>query len=125
MSCGSLYPRDYVENWGRRYGIGLGSRPVCEAMNSRYDLPVAIDPRYPSSASHPIGVCAGMLISTEVDEKEPLNIVAVDDPYMTKRAEIMQEIQVNKSVELRTHLLRVKESKEAVSEPITGILTKI
>jgi hypothetical protein len=125
QSCGSIYPADYADQWGRKYGHGLGSMPVCEALNSRYDLPVGVDLRYPENASHPVGVCKGVVILQDVDDKAEYNILAVDDPYMVKRAPIMQKIQLERSTALRLHLTTVANAKKATGEELNSILSAL
>lgn len=31
---GLMFPADYVDQWGIKYGIGLGSKPVSEALTN-------------------------------------------------------------------------------------------
>lgn len=102
--CGSVYPADYFSEWGRKYGHGLGSSPVCEALDSRYDVPPVAPALEPSRAMHPVGNCGGTLSIQELSADTEVNILAVDDPYMTRRAKVMQDIQRTKSHALDTAL---------------------
>lgn len=35
---GLYYPANYVKDWGKSYGIGLGPHPVSESLQSEYDV---------------------------------------------------------------------------------------
>ncbi len=101
--CGTFFPDDYYDNWGRKYGIGLGPTPVCEALDSKYDVPPIASVMDPSTFMHPVGVCRGNVIAADVDEATPTATLAIDDPYMIKRAAIMKEKQISKSNVMKFH----------------------
>ena len=95
---GLYYPSDYVREWGRLYGIGLGPDPVSEALNTEYEVdPPAITPdiRRVEQIMHPVGHCR-----VQVD----MHLVAADlatfaipvheDQFMEKRAEIIRTKQL-------------------------------
>lgn len=127
--CGSLYPADYFEEWGRKYGIGLGKVPVCEALNSDYQSGMAVNPRQPEKASFPLENCGGTLFLTTMSETEskPIsyNIPAVGDEDMSIRAPLMQLIQAGKRPELNSHLKNVAESYKKTGRPLPSHLSTI
>lgn len=105
QSCGLVYPSDYITGWGRKYGIGLGSVPVCEGLRTDYSQPIVYptQPPQPEKAMHPVGVCAGSVIRSNVPDETEMAILAVEDPYMTKRADKIREHQKTKSSSLKLH----------------------
>ena len=123
--CGSIYPADYFEQWGRKYGIGLGLQPVCEACNSDYASGLAINPKQPEKASFPLENCRGTMIYTEVDEPVEYNVLAVGDEDMAIRAPIMQMKQAEKRPELAAHLKNVVDAYKKVGRPLPSHLATI
>lgn len=96
---GVLFPGDYVEEWGKRYGIGLGSVPVSEALTNRYDIPVASS-RDERQTMHPVGVCRAQVDLVDVPEEEftaNAAVLAIEDISMERRAPIMRGKQLLKS----------------------------
>lgn len=96
---GVLFPGDYVEEWGKRYGIGLGSVPVSEALTNRYDIPVASS-RDERQTMHPVGVCRAQVDLVDVPEEEftaNAAVLAIEDISMERRAPIMRGRQLLKS----------------------------
>jgi len=91
---GILFPDDYVENWGKKYGIGLGPVPVSEALVNLYDGHEASGQG--EKKSFPVGVCRAPLSFITVSEatfKENAAIIASDDINMNARAEVMRSRQ--------------------------------
>jgi len=110
QSCGAIWPNDYIDQWGRKYGIGLGSSPCCEAMRSDYSRPIAFAPETPEKAMHPVGVCKGTLQQKDFDDYVVGFIPASSDPSMMKRADLIRDKQAETSTALKVHLARVKEN---------------
>lgn len=108
VECGTVYESDYFRDWGRKYGHGLGSRPVCEALSTDYTKSPVWPDGNPAAAMHPVGVCKGNVIPVQLDEDTEVAITAVEDPHYTKRAVKMQSIQRKKSPELDLHLKTIK-----------------
>jgi hypothetical protein len=98
---GVLYPEDYVENWGRVHGIGLGDKPISEALINDYYSPVVGEGE---KAMHPIGSCRAQVDLVEVTEEEfdkNKAILHADDTDYRKRAEVMKSRQRVKSAKMR------------------------
>jgi len=112
---GMLYPADYAEEWGKRYGIGLGSEPISEALTNRYDIPVA-ESRDPKTTMHPVGNCRSQVDFVDVSEEEwqeKQAVLAIDDERMHIRAGIMRGRQLLKSSKMQS-LFRA-EAEEAIA----------
>jgi len=108
-STGLLFPGDYIEEWGRKYGIGLGPVPVSEAWETMYDSPVAMpnrDTRSLHDCGHPIRSCCAPVFPVQVTaeqfEKEKA-ICASEDPRGEARWKIVRAIQV-KNKKGRIHI---------------------
>ena len=96
-----LFPEDYVEEWGRIYGIGLGPIPISEALVNDYHRRVVEDGDEPM---HPVSVCRAQVDLVDVSDAEfdeRAAILAIDDPKMNLRAPIMRKRQILKSQKLR------------------------
>lgn len=93
---GMYFPADYVEEWGKKYGIGLGSEPISEALTNRYDIPIA-EAADAKRTMHPVGVCRAQVDLVDVPEEvaaERMAVLAIDDPNMNRRAAIMRDRQL-------------------------------
>lgn len=98
---GLYFPPDYVKEWGKLYGIGLGIDPVSEVLNSDYDTA----PPKPDESTMDINTIMHPLIVTRVqvdlmtvpqDEYEANKaIIAIDDPRMVERAKICRANQLD------------------------------
>lgn len=98
---GVLFPEDYVEEWGRKYGIGLGPTPISEALVNDYHRPVCGDGE---SAMHALSNCRSQVDLVEVTEEEfeaGKAILEIDDVGMRKRGPFMRDKQLMKSIALR------------------------
>lgn len=101
---GVLYPADYVEQWGRKYGIGLGPIPVSEALINNYDAPIAED-RTNTRTMHPIGNCHAQVDWVDVTEEEfqlGAAILHENDPDYIERAALMRHKQLLKSPKMQS-----------------------
>lgn len=92
---GLLYPADYVKEWGRKYGIGLGPVPISEALDSQYHIDPPKNFRHVHDNTHPVGVCRAQMDYIEVDNPKPeqIAIIDADDPGMVERMKIIREKQ--------------------------------
>lgn len=100
---GMLYPDDYIEQWGKKYGIGLGSIPVSEALVNVYDSPLVRNPEVPEQTMYPVATCRAQVdfcTMTEDEAKSKLAVLAIDDPHMEVRSEIMRGRQREHSAEM-------------------------
>lgn len=105
---GMLYPADYVELWGKRYGIGLGTIPVSEALTNEYQSPLIPNSERPLETMYPVAVCRAQVDLVEIpddsDLLKPENgkipVLAIDDPNMSIRSEIMRTRQRDHSAEM-------------------------
>ena len=98
---GLLYPADYIEEWGRKYGIGLGPEPISEALVNDYHRKPVEGGEVPM---HGVGVCRSQIDLIDVTEAEfeaGRAVLAIDDPKLKKRGEIMFSRQIRKSNLLR------------------------
>lgn len=123
---GLFYPVDYMEEWGKTYGIGLGPVPVSEALINDYLGPICKS-RDSSRTMHPVGYCYSQIDLCEVaDEEVELNsgVLELSDPMMSRRAAIMRERQILHCPDMgyaypaeRTEIVeRDNEKKARVSE---------
>lgn len=101
QGTGLYFPDDYIENWGRNYGKGLGNRPVSECLQTKWNSPIA-DPgpniRNKTQIMFPVGVGFHGIDRVEVEESEfkaNRAITMKEDPFMEKRAEIIRNKQMN------------------------------
>lgn len=101
---GLYFPADYVEEWGRKYGIGLGPEPISEALTNRYDIPIA-ESRDDDTTMHPVGVCRSQVDLVDIPEEEytaKQAVLAITDTDMRVRGQIMRGRQLLKSTKLRS-----------------------
>lgn len=103
FQCGhsGLYlPGDYLKNWGRLYGIGLGPNPVSEVLDTDYDIaPPDITPeiRRIEQIMHPVGPCMTQVDFLLVDPEEfkaSRAVLAHEDEQMEERARIVRARQL-------------------------------
>jgi hypothetical protein len=99
---GLWLPGDYVKEWGRLYGIGLGPTPVSEVLDSLYDIaPPAITPdlRRIEQVMHPVQVSMAqvdfdMVPAAALKDGKAVAILAADDADMEKRCAIVYQRQL-------------------------------
>lgn len=120
---GVFFPGDYVEQWGRKYGIGLGPTPISEALVNMYSDPVVKSAKL-NETMHPLGNALGQVDLVEVDEAEYLAnkaVLAVEDPDYQIRGQIMRGRQLVHS-ETMAQLFPEESvsAKKAESEKIVG-----
>lgn len=94
------YPDDYVEQWGRKYGIGMGPVPLSEAMVIDYDGKFVVNERDAALSMHATGCCRAQVDLVQIEEEEFYSNQAItdqEDPGFVKRGEIMRDKQKIKS----------------------------
>ena len=122
-----LYPSDYIEQWGKRYGVGLGPEPVSEALVNNYHLPI-VDNHDAMLTMHPVSLCRAQVDLIDVVDGDPqlqhMAVLALDDPTMTERAAIMrtrQRVHDPKMarIEIEENAFRAR-SVSSVTESVPG-----
>jgi len=97
---GLYYPANYVKDWGREYGTGLGPNPVSECLDTDYEIAVPrITPEIRSidQIMHPVGNCCAQMDYDLVEEAAYMAnraVLAKDDPFMEERADIIRGKQM-------------------------------
>jgi len=98
-----LFPGDYIEQWGKRYGIGMGSVPVSEALVNVYDSPLIRNNDNPDMTMYPVATCRAQVdlcVMPDEEAKPKMAVLAIDDPHMEIRTEIMRGRQREHSAEM-------------------------
>lgn len=95
---GMLFPPDYVKEWGRKYGIGLGPEPVSECLDSQYYV-APPDPRTCQTLEdymHPMGNTKAQIDFVLLPAASPhdMLVLAKDDPRYNTRKLILRAKQV-------------------------------
>jgi hypothetical protein len=96
---GVLFPADYIEEWGKKYGHGLGSIPVSEALTNDYRCKT-VPGRPGSREMHVLAVSRAQVDLVDVTDEEyqaRAAVIALTDPRMEERAKIMIDNQLIKS----------------------------
>lgn len=97
---GLFLPGDYVKEWGRKYGIGLGPSPVSEVLDSDYETDAPdITPQIRSieQIMHPVGPCfaqVDLLMISPAQFKAQKAIIDAEDRGMYERAKIVRARQL-------------------------------
>jgi len=110
-STGLLFPGDYIEEWGRKYGIGLGPVPVSECWESNYELPPATptrDTRSLDDCGHGVRSCMAPVFPVDVTPEE----------FKKRRAILNSE---DPSGALRWEILRRKQDENPRSQRATAL----
>lgn len=97
---GVLFPADYIEGWGSKYGIGLGPEPISEALVNDYHRDVVGE----ADGMHGLSVCRAQVDLVDVTEDEfkaGAAILDIDDPKLKKRSELMRNKQLVKSQKMQ------------------------
>lgn len=124
FQCGHsrlYYPSDYVRNWGRLYGIGLGPNVVSEALDSAYDVPPPpITPaiRSMDQIMHPFQHCRAqmdtVLVERSVMEADKA-VLGVNDGWYQRRAPILRAKQLdNPRGQVRLLQLRFEQMRREI-----------
>lgn len=98
---GLYFPANYIEEWGKTYGVGLGPVPVSEALVNDYHLPVVEQGIMPM---HPVGYCGAAIHAIDVSQEEydaHVAVLQIDDANMALRAQIMRDRQLVKSTRMK------------------------
>lgn len=98
---GLLFEGDYLKEWGRKYGIGLGPQPVSEVLDSRYDCApprLTANIRSIDQIMHPLAHTFAQVDMVMVRPEELTGdkaaVTMAADPYMQRRARIVLQKQL-------------------------------
>ena len=96
---GLFFPADYAKQWGRKYGIGLGTTVVSECLDSHYETFPTVHSglRSDTDVMHPVGVSwapVQLIYTSAPVKKERMLIVDRDDPRMFRRAPLLRAKQL-------------------------------
>lgn len=100
---GLYFPEDYVKEWGKKYGIGLGNVPVSEVLDTDYHSKIDTTVRG-EKMMHSVGVTRAQLDFCIIPEEEyeaNKAIIAVNDPDYSQRIDIIRSKQNKKSDKLK------------------------
>jgi len=97
---GLYYPQDYIKQWGRLYGIGLGPHPVSESLQSEYEVapPDIRGLKSIHQIMHPMRVSCAQMDMMEVASsavKENSAVLDMDDRDYEIRAQILRNKQLD------------------------------
>lgn len=94
------FPADYVKEWGRLYGHGLGPDPVSEILDSDYDTAppkITEDTRDFEGIMHPLvttRVQVDLVKVPVIDYEAGRAVLAIDDPRLKARVSIIRPKQL-------------------------------
>jgi len=97
---GLYLPGDFIKEWGRKYGIGLGPNPVSEVLDSDYHtaLPdITPDIRRIEQIMHPVGPSMAQVDRVMIHPTAFMAgaaILDMEDQTMERRAVILREKQL-------------------------------
>lgn len=98
---GLFFPADYLKEWGRKYGHGLGASPVSECLETDWYQECAIPKNMRSVSQIMYPVKQGghqvdaFILSKEASEQVNMAIKFTDDPFGALRAKIIRDKQLN------------------------------
>jgi len=102
---GVLFPADYIEQWGIKYGIGLGCVPVSEALVNLYHIEPDFSKVSPDKAMYSVAACRAQVDFCEVTEEEwekKKAVIAKEDQDYQIRSVIMRNRQLEHSTKIRS-----------------------
>jgi len=97
---GLYYPSDYVRNWGRPWGDGLGPDVCSESLQSQYDIDppeVTREVRDLNQIMHPLKSSRAQMDAHLVEVSAAMDNMAIpehEDYNMLRRAPILREKQL-------------------------------
>jgi len=98
---GLYFPGDYVKQWGRKYGIGLGSQPVSEILNTQDHMEISRNLDRPNLSMKPMEVTKAQIDYVEIEQADydaNKAVIALDDPDYAIRSQIVRQKQKDKGV---------------------------
>jgi len=115
QGTGLYFPGDYLEMWGRKYGHGLGKKPVSECLESNYTRKVAFPKKLKNveqimfpleHGNHDIDA---VIMSPEEAKKCKPAILMINDPFMQKRGKLLRQKQLDNKNGLLKQLIYSKK----------------
>ncbi len=97
---GLYFPEDYIKEWGKKYGIGMGARPVSECLDTHDHLEPA--KAFNGEPMLPVGVCYADVDLVDITPEEfeaKRAITQAEDPDLVKRVPILQGKQRAKAID--------------------------
>jgi len=98
LHSGKFFPADYIKEWGRKYGIGLGGDPRSECLDSQYHVKPSLEGiKTLDDIMHPCKISGAPLDVVYAARKAPassLLITSQNDRYGEKRSRIMRANQL-------------------------------
>lgn len=97
---GLYFPPDYVKEWGKLYGVGLGPDPVSEVFDTDYDTDpprVTEETRDIATIMHPLVVTRMQVDLVTIPKGEwdaSQAVLDMDDPLLRQRARIVRAKQL-------------------------------
>lgn len=126
LHSGKFFPADYIKEWGRKYGIGLGGDPRSEALDSDYYTRPSLEGiKTIEDIMHPCKISGAPLdvaFLSKVPPADQLLITSQGDRDGSRRGRLMRANQLrnplNKiaalvSVAVRENLVYVPQGGEA------------
>ncbi len=100
---GLYFPGNFLRDWGREFGIGLGPDPVSEVLNTDYHTPlpsITRDTRSIEQIAYGVEstraqVDALLVDIDQVNREQAWAVLATEDPYIEKRMAIIRPRQLN------------------------------
>jgi len=116
---GLLYPADYIKEWGRKYGIGLGPDPVSECLDTQYYV-APPDPRYCGTLEdymHPFGVTKAQVDFVLIPTAAPHDMLVLDrqDPRYVQRKGILRAKQLKNPIS-KIYKLTIEQISKIVND---------
>lgn len=121
-SSGLYYPADYLKEWGRKYGYGLGQEVVSECLETIWQAPPAKPKNMisPTQIMYPVGHHRAQV--------DAYIMKAEDYKTLVKGNEIIHAItmQEDPNIVLRSRIIREKQlkNKNGLLRSVVGNLDK-
>ena len=98
LHSGKFFPADYIKEWGRKYGIGLGGDPRSECLDSQYNVKPSLEGiRTLDDIMHPCKISGAPLDVVYASKKAPASLLLItknQDRNGSKRGALMRANQL-------------------------------
>jgi len=101
VGTGLYFPPNYIEEWGRLFGIGYGPKPVSECLETNWHqkVPEFDDIKYVEQVMCPVGIAYhpidNVIIDKNESDKGTMAVLVINDQAMVRRAGIIRNKQMN------------------------------